>query len=105
MLGLTPAREIDGIQLTYRTAGGTTFNVYETSSPARPGTPSPIRTSTTSKPRCATSRPRGWTFEVYDMPGVTWDSDIASLPGMGRAAWFKDSEGNTLCLDQEDAGT
>jgi len=30
---------------------------------------------------------------------VTWDGDIASLPGMGRAAWFKDSEGNIMCLD------
>jgi predicted enzyme related to lactoylglutathione lyase len=24
------------------------------------------------------------------------------MEGMGRAAWFKDSEGNTMCLDQAD---
>jgi predicted enzyme related to lactoylglutathione lyase len=23
------------------------------------------------------------------------------MEGMGRAAWFKDSEGNILCIDQE----
>ena len=33
------------------------------------------------------------------MPGVTWSDDIASIPTMGRAAWFKDSEGNTMCID------
>ena len=35
------------------------------------------------------------------MPGVTWDGEIASLGSMGRAAWFKDSEGNIMCIDQE----
>jgi len=28
------------------------------------------------------------------------DGEIASMPGMGRAAWFKDSEGNIMCVDQ-----
>jgi hypothetical protein len=43
---------------------------------------------------------KGVTFEVYDMPGVQWDGEIASLPDLGRAAWFKDSEGNIMCIDQ-----
>jgi hypothetical protein len=38
------------------------------------------------------------------MPGVSWDGEIASLPGMGRAAWFKDSEGNIMCIDEAAAG-
>jgi predicted enzyme related to lactoylglutathione lyase len=38
-------------------------------------------------------------FEQYDMPGVSWSDGIASIPTMGRAAWFKDSEGNIMCLD------
>jgi hypothetical protein len=42
---------------------------------------------------------QGLAFEHYDLPGVTWDGDVASIPEMGRAAWFKDSEGNILCLD------
>jgi hypothetical protein len=43
---------------------------------------------------------RGITFEHYDdMPGVTWDGDVASMGDMGHAAWFKDSEDNILCLD------
>ena len=43
---------------------------------------------------------KGVTFETYDMPGVTWDGVLASAPQMGKAAWFKDSEGNILCVDQ-----
>jgi predicted enzyme related to lactoylglutathione lyase len=43
---------------------------------------------------------RGVVFEVYEMPGVQWDGEIASLPGLGRAAWFRDSEGNVMCVDQ-----
>jgi predicted enzyme related to lactoylglutathione lyase len=44
------------------------------------------------------------TFEVYEgMPGVQRDGEIASIEGMGRAAWFKDSEGNIMCLDQEES--
>ncbi len=33
------------------------------------------------------------------MPGVSWDDGVADMGGMGKAAWFKDSEGNTLCID------
>ena len=105
VLGLTPAREIDGIQLTYRTAGGTTFNVYETSFAGQAGHTIAQWHVDDVEAEVRDLKAKGVTFEVYDMPGVTWDGDIAFLQGMGRAAWFKDSEGNTLCLDQEDAGT
>ena len=44
---------------------------------------------------------RGLEFERYDMPGVSWDGAVATLEGMGRAAWFKDSEGNIMCIDEE----
>lgn len=43
---------------------------------------------------------KGVVFEVYDdMTGVEWKDDIASIPSLGKAAWFKDSEGNIMCLD------
>ena len=42
---------------------------------------------------------RGVTFEHYDMPGDEWNNDVASMAGMGKAAWFKDSEANILCID------
>ena len=42
---------------------------------------------------------KGVALETYDMPGVSWDDGVADMGGMGKAAWFKDSEGNTLCID------
>ena len=33
------------------------------------------------------------------MPGVNWDGDIAEMGGQ-RSAWFTDSEGNVMCLDE-----
>ena len=44
-------------------------------------------------------RGRGVTFEEYDMPGFKTAGGIAETAG-GRAAWFKDTEGNTIGLIQ-----
>lgn len=39
-------------------------------------------------------------FETFETPdAVTWDGPIARLGDL-RSAWFKDTEGNTLCIDQ-----
>ncbi len=43
---------------------------------------------------------RGVTFEEYDLPGMTFKDGIAKGEG-GKAAWFKDTEGNILALIQE----
>ena len=40
---------------------------------------------------------RGVTFETFEMEGVEWDGDIATLAGQ-EGAWFKDSEGNILAI-------
>jgi len=43
---------------------------------------------------------RGVQLEEYDFPGFDKATCIADSGG-GRAAWFKDSEGNLLCLVQQ----
>jgi predicted enzyme related to lactoylglutathione lyase len=102
VLGLTPTREIDGIQLNYRTDGGTSFNIYETQFAGQAGhTIAQLHVDDIAT-EVRDLKSKGVTFEVYDMPGVQWDGEIASLEGLGKAAWFKDSEGNILCIDQED---
>lgn len=40
---------------------------------------------------------KGITFEQYDMPGVTREGAIHVMGDM-KAAWFKDPDGNILCL-------
>jgi predicted enzyme related to lactoylglutathione lyase len=44
-------------------------------------------------------RARGVVFEEYDFPGLKTVGGVATTPG-GKAAWFKDSEGNLLGLVQ-----
>jgi predicted enzyme related to lactoylglutathione lyase len=101
-LGLTPAREFEAARLLrYRTAGGTTFNVYETAYAGRAGHTIAQWHVDDIESEVRDLKAKGVAFEVYeDLPGAQWDGEIASLPGMGRSAWFKDSEGNILCIDQ-----
>jgi catechol 2,3-dioxygenase-like lactoylglutathione lyase family enzyme len=42
---------------------------------------------------------RGVVFEDYDMPGLRTEQHIAELDG-SRAAWFRDPDGNILCIHQ-----
>jgi predicted enzyme related to lactoylglutathione lyase len=46
-----------------------------------------------------TLRGKGVNFEEYDMPEIKTQNGIATQ-GSVRAAWFKDSEGNILCIHQ-----
>jgi predicted enzyme related to lactoylglutathione lyase len=43
---------------------------------------------------------RGVTFEEYELPGMRFEDGIARGVG-GKAAWFKDTEGNILALIQD----
>ena len=42
---------------------------------------------------------RGVTFEDYDFPGLKTVNKVCIL-GSEKAAWFKDTEGNILCVHQ-----
>jgi catechol 2,3-dioxygenase-like lactoylglutathione lyase family enzyme len=42
---------------------------------------------------------RGVEFEEYDMPGLTTVDHIATM-GKDKAAWFKDPDGNVLCVHE-----
>ena len=42
----------------------------------------------------------GVLFEDYDFPGLKTDNHVCVL-GAEKAAWFKDTEGNLLCLHED----
>ena len=47
---------------------------------------------------------RGGVFEHYegdDIPGMTMKGDIAEDGEGVKAAWFKDTEGNYLCIHED----
>ena len=98
-LGLTPFQEMEGIMLLYRTAAGSAFSVYQTEFAGQAGhTIAQWHVSDVDSVVRDLSE-KGVAFEHYDMPGVSWDNDVASMGEMGKAAWFKDSESNILCID------
>jgi predicted enzyme related to lactoylglutathione lyase len=103
-LGLTPSEEFGEEALAYRTTGGTSFNIYRTEYAGQAGHTIAQWHVDDIDSEVRDLKAKGITFEVYDMPGVTWDGEIASIEGMGRAAWFKDSEGNTMCIDEPNTG-
>jgi predicted enzyme related to lactoylglutathione lyase len=104
-LGLTPTAEYGGEALAYRTAGGTAFNVYRTEYAGQAGHTIAQWHVDDIEAQVRDLKAKGVAFETYDMPGVQWDGEIAEIPGMGRAAWFKDSEGNIMCVDQGPSGS
>jgi predicted enzyme related to lactoylglutathione lyase len=104
-LGLTPTRELMGEVLVYETAGGTEFSVYRTDHAGEAGHTIAQWHVADIESQVRDLQAKGVEFQVYpDLPGVRWDGTIASLPGVGRAAWFTDSEGNTMCVDQPEDG-
>ena len=97
-LGLTPAQENPG-GLVYATSGGTSFFLYQTEYAGQAGHTIAQWHVADVGAEVAELKAKGLAFEHYDLPGVDWEGDVASIEGMGRAAWFKDSEGNILCID------
>lgn len=103
VLGLTPVDENPG-GLMFRTNGGTAFFLYQTEYAGQAGhTIAQWHVDDVAdEVRALTAK--GLEFEHYDMPGVSWDGHVASIEGMGNAAWFKDSEGNIMCIDDASSG-
>ena len=99
-LGMTPSSEIaDAGMLIYRTDGGTTFQVYQTEFAGQAGHTIAQFHVDDVEGEARALQGKGVALETYDMPGVTWDDGVADMGGIGKAAWFKDSEGNILCID------
>ena len=98
-LGLSPVQEMEGVMCVYRTAAGSVFSVYQTEYTGQAGHTIAQWHVADVEATVRDLKAKDVTFEHYDLPGVEWDNDVASMGGMGKAAWFKDSENNVLCID------
>ena len=99
-LGLTPSAEIqEAALLVYTTAGGSRFSIYQTAYAGQAGHTIAQFHVDDVVAHVRALQDKGVAFEQYDMPGVEWDNGVATMGAMGKAAWFKDSEGNILCVD------
>lgn len=99
-LGLSPVSEFgDAGMLLYRTGANTMFSVYQTDYAGQAGHTVAQFHVDDVVAEARALQAKGVTLETYDMPGVQWDDGIAHMGELGDAAWFKDSEGNILCID------
>jgi catechol-2,3-dioxygenase len=98
-LGLEPTEEREG-ELRYRTPGGAAVLVYQTENAGTARNTALLWLTDDIVGEVARLREAGVVFEEYDQPGLKTENGIATT-GAERAAWFKDSEGNILCVAQD----
>ncbi|RKE19181.1 VOC family protein [Streptomyces sp. TLI_171] len=96
-LGLTLARESEE-EVTFR-SGSTEFGMYETPYGGQAGHTLASWKVADLDAEMTELRARGVVFEEYDLPGLKTLDGVAENDGM-RAAWFKDPDGNVLCVNE-----
>jgi predicted enzyme related to lactoylglutathione lyase len=96
-LGLKPDEERDEGVL-YKVSNSK-FLLYETSFAGTAQNTAATWVTSDLDADMAELRGRGVVFEDYDFPGLKTENGVATSEG-GRAAWFKDSEGNILALSE-----
>lgn len=80
---------------------GTTLHMYEAEGFApSPNTCATFRVDNIQQ-EMAGLRKNGVQFEDYDIPGGTKTHGGLATMGALKAAWFKDPDGNLLCIHQE----
>ena len=99
-LGLTPAGLKPDGKFVYACAGGTTIALF----PKEGGTKADhtaisFRVDDIGS-AIATLKNAGVVFEDYDFPGLKTVDHVCVL-GSEKAAWFKDTEGNYLCIHED----
>jgi predicted enzyme related to lactoylglutathione lyase len=97
-LGLTPTRE-DRAGLVYETPGGAWFRLYRTPYAGTAQHTIAGWEVEDLEAEVAELKARGVAFQEYQSEQLQTVDGIATTQG-GRAAWFKDSEGNILGLAQ-----
>lgn len=95
-LGLEPATTVDEDNLVYRCGNGSGFLLYRTDNAGTAKNTQMGWATSDVEREVEELRGRGVVFEEYDFPGLKTENGIATLPDLGKAAWFLDSEGNIL---------
>lgn len=85
--------------LAYSGPSGYIFQLYETSNVGTAQNTQMCFSTSDLDADVAEMRSRGVQFEEYDFPGLKTENGIAYV-GTERSAWFKDSEGNTICVSE-----
>ena len=95
-LGFKPKREVAG-GVVYEFAGATACFLYPTPNAGTSRASQAFWQVEDVEREVAELKGKGVVFEEYDMPGLKTQNSIAIADG-GKAAWFKDTEGNILAI-------
>ena len=98
-IGFKPGEEIEG-GVVYKFADHTACFLYPTQNAGTSKASQAFWQVDDVEREVAELKRRGVTFEEYDTPDMKTVDGIAS-PGDVKAAWFKDTEGNTMALIEE----
>jgi catechol 2,3-dioxygenase-like lactoylglutathione lyase family enzyme len=98
-LGFNPVHEVPGEALAYRTGSGQSVLVFSSDEAGAVEHQLAAWRVDDVEAEVTELRERGVRFEEYDQPDLRTEDGIAVTP-VGRAAWFKDSEGNVLTISQ-----
>jgi catechol 2,3-dioxygenase-like lactoylglutathione lyase family enzyme len=101
-LGLEPDEEHPG-SLMYHPAKGSAFEIYETDDAGTGGTSQMGWLTDNLDLEMEQLQARGVVFEERDVSGVKTAGGVARMPD-AKAAWFRDTEGNLLCITQLTSG-
>ena len=99
-LGLEPSKDLGDGGVIYKAGKGTALLVYPSAS-ARTNQATYAGFSVDNMQETMKElSDKGVEFEDYDFPGLKTENGVATYPGGGKAAWFKDPDGNILALDE-----
>jgi len=100
VLGLDPAEEHEqGRLLTYRVAGSA-FDIYETENAGTAKNTQLCFETDDLDMEMRQMRERGVMFEDFEIPDVMKTENGIVTDEESRTAWFRDSEGNFICISQ-----
>jgi catechol 2,3-dioxygenase-like lactoylglutathione lyase family enzyme len=98
-LGLPPARVRGNGEARYE-SGGQSFALYPRATPTRADHTALSFEVADLAAEMRALRAGGVRFEEYDLPGLKTVDGVCVL-GAERVAWFRDTEGNILCIHQD----
>lgn len=96
-LGMDPDEEHQGV-MVYHAPGGV-FEIYETPNAGTAQNTQMGWVTDDLDGEMSVMRSHGIEFEDYDMPGLKTVNGVAT-DEMMRSAWFRDSEGNFICISE-----
>jgi predicted enzyme related to lactoylglutathione lyase len=97
-LELDPAEMHEGI-LMYRLDSGAAFEIYETENAGTAKNTQMCWSTDNLDAEMTRLRGHGVVFEDFEIPGMKTVNGVATNEE-GRTAWFRDSEGNFICITQ-----